>query len=429
MDRSFIVDGKKYRYEQIEESIDPIDLISFLDVQDLYPKMYWNERHSDEEKAAIGSVLSWEHVPNLEGGSRITLYGGKSFAVQRTSSHWRDFPPTFFFLPRFEIIQTKDQTLLRTYTLCEEGSYNETHLDWNLRRLPEMPYIYEQSHNTPSEGNWISLVEKALSSMGKTSFNKVVLARETALKTPSPINPYSLLRSLKEKKLNTTLFLLQLMPSSAFLGATPEKLYTRHSAHLTTEALAGTLPRGKTEEEDKQWQLLLESSLKERREVIAVEDYLIKHLKSYSSTVTSDPSYSTYKTPTVQHLYKKLSCTLSHLAKDKDLISYMHPTPAVGGLPKDKALAFLQEQEPFDRGWYAGPIGWMTYQAADFAVAIRSALITSRTTYLYAGTGIVEGSDPHKEWQELENKIAQYKDIFTCSTTKEEITSYGPHRL
>lgn len=429
MDRSFIVDGKKYRYEQLEESIDPIDLLAFLNAQDLYPKMYWNERHSDEEKVALGALLSWEHIPDLEEGAETTLYGGKSFSEEPRAVPWLDFPSCYFFFPRFEIIQTQDKTLLRTHILSEKCTAHETHLDWNYKPLQKQPLVFEGRSDTPTEEKWSVLIEKALASIEMHLFRKVVLARETSLKTPSQMSPYLLLSSLKEKKLNTTLFLLQLNSSSAFLGATPEKLYTRQSASLTTEALAGTLPRGKTAEEDLQCQRLLEGNAKEKREVLAVEDFLLNQLKSCSSTMQSDPFYSLFQTPTVQHLYKKFSCTFSHPPKDKDLLPYMHPTPAVGGLPKEVALAFIKDSEPFDRGWYAGPIGWMTSEAADFAVAIRSALITPHTTYLYAGTGIVQGSEPNKEWQELENKIAQYKDAFTCNTTKEELTSSGPHRL
>ncbi|MEZ4744549.1 MAG: chorismate-binding protein [Calditrichia bacterium] len=86
----------------------------------------------------------------------------------------------------------------------------------------------------------------------------------------------------------------------------------------------------------------------------------------------------------------------------------LHPTPAVGGYPKDLALPKISELEPFDRGWYAGPIGWFSKNAAEFAVAIRSGMVYHNKLLLYAGAGIVPGSEPEKEWDELENKISNF---------------------
>ena len=114
----------------------------------------------------------------------------------------------------------------------------------------------------------------------------------------------------------------------------------------------------------------------------------------------------------MQHLYKKFSCELKTPLLDRDLLDALHPTPAVGGTPRDKALSYIKKNEPFDRGWYAGPIGWISPVKSDIVVAIRSALIKDDTIHLFAGTGIVQGSIPLKEWEELDNKTAQFMDLF-----------------
>jgi menaquinone-specific isochorismate synthase len=118
--------------------------------------------------------------------------------------------------------------------------------------------------------------------------------------------------------------------------------------------------------------------------------------------------YRIIQTAKVQHLYKQLCCILKESINDKILLECLHPTPALAGLMQEMALSFIQEHEPFDRGWYGGCIGWISQDAADFAVSIRSALVCKNKIHLFAGTGIVEGSDPKKEWDELDHKISQF---------------------
>ena len=86
----------------------------------------------------------------------------------------------------------------------------------------------------------------------------------------------------------------------------------------------------------------------------------------------------------------------------------LHPTPAVGGYPTDQALDAIRAREPFDRGWYAGPLGWIGTHGAEFTVAIRSGLVQRRRLALFSGAGIVEGSVPAWEWEEIEQKIGDF---------------------
>jgi menaquinone-specific isochorismate synthase len=90
----------------------------------------------------------------------------------------------------------------------------------------------------------------------------------------------------------------------------------------------------------------------------------------------------------------------------------LHPTPAVGGFPTDRALRDIARLEPFDRGWYAGPLGWIAKDASQFVVGIRSGLTEGKRLHLFSGAGIVEGSVPEKEWEEIENKISDFVTLF-----------------
>ncbi len=110
----------------------------------------------------------------------------------------------------------------------------------------------------------------------------------------------------------------------------------------------------------------------------------------------------------LQHLYNQLTGQLKEHIDDGDIINELHPTPAVGGFPREAALEQIGWLEPFDRGWYAAPVGWISEDAAEFVVAIRSGLVAGQQLHLYSGAGIVEGSSPSKEWEEIENKISNF---------------------
>ena len=110
----------------------------------------------------------------------------------------------------------------------------------------------------------------------------------------------------------------------------------------------------------------------------------------------------------LSHRYCKFKGELNSDFSDADLLKKLHPTPALGGTPRMQALDFIRRHEPFERGWYGAPIGWLSKEEADFAVGIRSALIEKEEMHLFAGAGIVEGSLAEKEWEETENKMAAY---------------------
>ena len=208
-----------------------------------------------------------------------------------------------------------------------------------------------------------------------------------------------------------TVFAYQLSEEETFLGSTPEKLYERNNLEIASDALAGTKPKGKTQEEEEKFRQELVESDKEQREFAFVKDFLFSTLTSKCNTLHwQTPSIRS--SSTVQHLYQKLIGQLKEGITDRDLIALLHPTPALGGKPKRAALEHLMNEEPFARGWYGAPIGWIEQNSADIAVAIRSCLMQKNTMHLFAAAGIVKGSDPMQEWEEIEHKLSQFLRIF-----------------
>ena len=128
---------------------------------------------------------------------------------------------------------------------------------------------------------------------------------------------------------------------------------------------------------------------------------ILRHLRHLAHDITSAPAPSLLRLPNIQHLHTPITATLNADVRIWDVVAHLHPTPAVGGVPRERALALIHELEPFARGWYAAPVGWVDAKGdGTFVVAIRSALAVARTLTLYAGAGIVADSDPQREWHE-----------------------------
>lgn len=407
MKHTLTVDDQSYMIERHEEMIEETDLIALLEQQSLYPKFYWKGRGSEETIIAIGSCLQLDHVPgSILADPNIRFYGGLSFLENTIlSTLWEEFLPTYFFLPCIEVIQTPSSTRLITYAISENPLMNYQNV--SAEDINPEPYVCRRT-DLPTNSQWVDLIGKALKKIENKGLQKVVLARMSTFETTDIISPYLFLKTLQNQSVHTTVFLFMPKQDSAFLGSTPEKLYTRQQRDLQTEALAGTTVRGATPFEDAEHQKKLLESSKDIREVQAVESFLTRKCEMISEKIEWEGQYRIIQTAKVQHLYKQLCCILKESINDKILLECLHPTPALAGLMQEMALSFIQEHEPFDRGWYGGCIGWISQHAADFAVSIRSALVCKNKIHLFAGTGIVEGSDPEKEWDELDHKISQF---------------------
>jgi menaquinone-specific isochorismate synthase len=267
--------------------------------------------------------------------------------------------------------------------------------------------------DSPSLGQWELLIARALFEIEEELLEKVVLARKTHFLSDKPFHPLLLLEQLQQRAHLATVFGFQLSPDAAFIGATPELLYQREGRLLYTEALAGTRPRGENEEENLRIQEELLTNPKDKREFAFVKQFIHAALAPLSTEMHWDPYDRVVPTTHVQHIHNRLQATLLPDIADRQLIETLHPTPALGGKPRAHALQFLQDQEPFNRGWYGAPIGWISGHAAEIAVGIRPAFVHGKEIELFAGTGIVKGSQALKEWEELEHKITPFKQIFS----------------
>lgn len=237
---------------------------------------------------------------------------------------------------------------------------------------------------------------------------KVVLARKVEFSFTEAFDKFLLFKLLREATPNCFHFYFQVQDAYAFLGAPPERLYRRNGRAIFSEAVAGTGMRDDINAKDIELGHRLLLSDKDQHEHAFVRRSIEQVFRAICTNISMDKAPSLMNLNIGRHLRSKFHGMLRPSISDIDILQALPPTSAVGGHPKKEAMETIRQLESFDRGWYAGPIGWMSNEAAEFAVAIRSGLATDRKLALYSGAGIVEGSKPVDEWQEIEQKIGDF---------------------
>jgi len=418
-----------------EVRIAPVPALAWLHAQQETTHYYWSSRDGDFEMAGVGEadvIVPEEHadLPGLFAGMRQRLsiewpnlryYGGFRFRDdQEDSGRWKNFKAYRFIAPQVEIVRCGSKTWL-TCTV-RKGTPESTAAA--LKRIEVLADQWGDPEHSPvcalpplagrvdlpDREGWNDLIDLALEAFAAREMEKVVLARETEFQydTKLPLDAVGMLRRLVAHSSQAYVFCFHPKADRAFLGASPERLYYRNNVYLQSEALAGTRPRGGTPEEDRALGEELLGDDKELREHRFVVRMLRENFGRFCSSMSYDLAPSLMKLRNVQHLYSYIEGILKDHDADAALIEAFHPTPAVGGAPRHKALAWLAAHEPFDRGVYAAPVGWVGFDDAEFCVGIRSGLIEGNTLALYSGAGIVPGSSAAAEWNEIENKMSNF---------------------
>jgi isochorismate synthase len=350
------------------------------------------------------------------------LYGGIAYdRAPDPAGPWRAFARIRFDLPRFRYLSDGRLASLTIHLLPKELALASERQDWLARvleleaRLTSPPgrqheVTIRERTDRPNAELWKRNVELALvairrAALGSQKLEKVVLAREIELELDSTPDIASLVENINLLSPGTTRFAFR-RNRCVFLGATPERLVLRLGSELRTEAVAGSI---RALDADAASHLM--QNEKERHEHELVVHELVRKLKALGARpdVPSRPSIRQLRH--VLHLATPLTARLFGPPHILTLVSNLHPTPAVGGVPEAAAAQFIRRHEGFDRGWYAAPIGWFDAVGdGEFVVGIRSGLLERNTLRLYAGAGIVKDSDPEKEFHETELKLMSLLD-------------------
>lgn len=263
----------------------------------------------------------------------------------------------------------------------------------------------EVEADVPDAREWRATVARLAGAVGRGRIDKAVLARRQDLVADVPIDVPAVLRRLAASAPESTIFAFS-RAGRTFVGATPERLARSEDREFTTVALAGSIGRGADPAEDEELAAALLASEKDREEQAVVVERLREVLAPITDRLDIPARPSVVRLRHIQHLASRISGTLSERAGVLDLVERLHPTPAVGGAPRELALELIAGEERLERGWYAGPVGWVDRSGdGEFVVAIRSGVVEGRSASLFAGCGIVADSEPEREWEESRIKL------------------------
>lgn len=267
------------------------------------------------------------------------------------------------------------------------------------------PGVQIERIDAPGPAGWNASIDQALRAIDRGDLEKVVLARCSDRRFSTPINPRFVLERLRASYPETSIFGVS-EGQTTFLGASPERLAKVTRESVEVPCLAGSIGRGDNEREDYLNAERLLTDEKNRREHRAVRNFVAEALTPLCADLAIDPEPSIVTVKNIHHLFSYVEGALKDGNRVLDVIRTLHPTPAVAGTPREDALRFIGDHEPFERGLFAGAVGWVNLSGeGDFTVALRSGLLEGSRARVFAGCGIVAGSEPNDEWRETELKL------------------------
>jgi menaquinone-specific isochorismate synthase len=340
---------------------------------------------------------------------------------------WDELPASLWVLPQTLIAHSPGGTWVTVNALVsrmEDVDQTLLSLEAGGRREGVSDSVPRLLHwEGPSRERWTSSVDRILRETERGELQKATLARHLRLSfdRPWPVRP--ILHRLSESYPECRVFALA-RGESCFVGATPEVLIRQEKRHIHSICLAGSAPRDPDHAVDDVAARIPVDDEKERREHEIVVRWIADRLEPLTSKLSWNTTPRLLRLRAVQHLETVFEGTIPDGRDALELLAAIHPTPAVAGKPLEAALRIVREEEELDRGWYAGPIGWMERGGeGEMGLGIRSALIRGSDVHLFAGAGIVQGSDPDKEWRETELK---FTPLLSALGFKEGLPGNGP---
>jgi menaquinone-specific isochorismate synthase len=340
-----------------------------------------------------------------------------------------DFPAATVVLPQWQISRQGKTCLLTANFLLTPETGLMAILDELESRLLALERLYQQYPaayaNSPSlplsnltrrppcqaSQHFKASVERALSDIDRHQIQKIVLAHAFDVVRQVPFQTLPSLAHLRQRYPDCYVFSVANGRGKTFMGASPERLLSIAQRQLITDALAGSAPRGSTPQADRQLARRLLNSPKEQGEHQIVVNFLVQTLADLGLRPHYPQIPTLLRLSNIQHLHTPIQARLSGHIHPLQLVEALHPTPAVAGVPTWAACQQIHNYEQFDRGLYAAPLGWVGVNGdSEFIVGIRSALISGNWARLYAGAGIVAGSDPEREWAEINLKFRALGD-------------------
>lgn len=361
------------------------------------------------------------HAPGTTAiyGSGPVFFGGFAFDPLRPRTPlWDAFPDGLLLLPRILVSCSMGKAALTVNVVLQNGDdvercaqAIEDDVGQLFAAVARVGHSCILEHERDDElvvqdirsvADWMELVRDTAQQIREGVYEKVVLARAVSVanRAQEPFAISATLQRLRQSYPGAYTFAIQ-RGEHFFVGATPERLVQAQDGQIHTMALAGSAPRSTSEQEDEQFGAELLRSDKNNVEHAIVVARVREALLRFCTNVEVSDRPQLLKLKNVQHLKTPIVGTLLPGCCILDVMAELHPTPAVGGFPREAALSAIRNTEQLDRGWYAGPVGWIGAGGhGEFAVALRSGMVQQNKATLFAGCGIVAESDPQAEYAE-----------------------------
>lgn len=334
-------------------------------------------------------------------GSPIAV-GGFAYRPDREpGGPWSGFPALLLRVPALAVTRVRGRTYATAMTADAQGLLE---LNATGVRAPAARKLEVTPVRNPVA--WTAAVGSASARLRAGDAAKVVLAREVLARGDGVVSAAMVARSLRAAYPSCFTYLITGADGTAFAGVSPELLVRRSGRRAFSQPMAGSVARGATEAEDERLARELEDSAKDAVEHRIVSEFVVDALRPFSQSVSARPA-EVVRFTNIQHLATSVSAELVDPPADAlQLAAALHPTPAVGGWPREAADALIDELEAMERGWYAGAVGWIdSHGDGEFAVALRCGLLWEDGARLYAGVGVMPDSDPARELEETELKF------------------------
>ena len=347
-----------------------------------------------------------------------------AFSFSNTVPESNPFPSATIFMPRWQVSRCGGRYGAVANVLVDKDSDLDALVDsiWDAYdKFSAFDYgsIQNQSKSASNATartivketdlgglSYENAVEHALHAIDTGAYEKIVLSRGIELEADHAWDPIDALNRLRSRFADCFTFSFGNGAGSSFIGASPERLLRIRDGQLQTEAIAGSAPRGATTAQDAKLAQGLLKSTKDLHEHACVRDSIVRRLARVGVEGKPESGSRLLPLANVQHLRTTIKAEVDSSVHILDVASELHPTPAVGGTPREAALQALPDLEAIERGLYAGALGWFNHRnEGEIIVGIRSALIKGHSAKLYAGAGVVKGSKPEGEIRETDMKL------------------------
>lgn len=323
---------------------------------------------------------------------------------------------TLCYLPEWSFIRQNKQVKLIVHHSQEYKSYSPSNIIFNPTVWESFVGPWMSFDESPDSDEWKKMIQESSRLFRKKDLMKIVLSRKKIFTYDTPIDMLVMFREVYEANLSSSHYSIYQQSNylESFISLTPERLFTLKGLNLETISLAGSTPRGANPEEDSK----LEVELKNSEKLIREHEFVTKSISDRLNPLMKNLEISplmTMKLPYIQHRQAKITGVLKESTTIETLVSLLHPTPAVGGIPYELSQEKILEIEKGVRSQYAAPIGIISLNLTEIVVGIRSAMIQGESITVFGGAGIVEGSEALEEWDETGAKMQPFIKVINKS--------------